>query len=279
VTGRPAHSVWDRIQTRLVRMLLLLFPADFRREYGEEWRLAIEHRLSEARDESDILQRARLRLGLAADTLKAAVGVRVGTKPSRLMTPRGSAPMLSFVHDIRFGVRALRRRPVFAAITIGTLALGIGATTAVFSVLEAVVLRPLPYDDPEDLVQIWETFPDWLDHPQLRDDWDVVYLAWPDYIRLRDGTTQFQAVGGYDFTAGILAGAGRPERAEVGVASSTLLATLGVDPWIGRGFVQGEDGPDAPHVMMIAHSFWVERYGGATDALGSTVSLDGLPRW
>jgi len=143
--------------------------------------------------------------------------------------------------------------------------------------MEAVLLRRLPYQEPGQLVQVWETFPDWLDNPQLASGWDQVYLSWPDYERWRDGQTVFEGVALYGSIAMTLSGQGTPDRIGVGTASSSLLSVLGVNPILGRGFLPGEDGRDVAHVALISYSFWREQFGEEPDVLGRTISLNSTP--
>ena len=181
------------------------------------------------------------------------------------------------MRDIWFGVRTLRKKPLFTTISIGTLGLGIGASTAIFSVVDAVLLRPLPYVNPGELLQVWETFPDWLEHPQLASDWDRIYLAWPDYERWRDGQTAFRDVALYGSTVMTMTGDGAPERIPVGTASASLLAVLGVRPILGRGFLPGEDGRNAQRVALIGYATWRDRFGADPELVGGTISLNSEP--
>jgi len=220
---------------------------------------------------------------LRAVLLSANLRIRRSVPSSRRkhVSPRLVPPVAAaaggVVRDVGFAIRTLRKKPLFTIISIGTLGLGVGASTAIFSVVEAVLLRPLPYADPRELVQVWETFPDWLDNPQLAADWDKIYLAWPDYERWRDGQTTFQSVALYGSTVMTVIGDGAPQRFQVGTASVSLLSTLGVRPLLGRDFLPGEDGRGAERVALISYSMWRDRFGADPEVLGRTISLSGLP--
>jgi len=220
---------------------------------------------------------------LRAVMLAASIRIRKESEPDGSVgrsTGRGSSiseTLRSVLRDVQFGLRTLRKRPLFTAIAVGTLGLGIGASSAIFSVVEAVLLRPLPYASPGELVQAWETFPDWLDNPQLASDWDKIYMAWPDYERWRDGQTVFQGVALYGSTVMTLTGLGTPERIQVGTASASLLSVLGVRPILGREFLPGDDGRNAERVALLAYSTWRDRFGGDPDMLGRTISLNDQP--
>jgi putative ABC transport system permease protein len=183
----------------------------------------------------------------------------------------------SVLRDVAFGMRTLRRRPLFAMVAVGTLGLGIGVTTAIFSVVESVLLRPLPYARPGELVTVYETFPEWRDHPQLATDWDRVYLAWPDYERWRDNQTMFEDVAIYGSTAMILTGTETPERTIVGLASASLFSTLGVGPVLGRAFLPTEDGRGAEKLAILGHAVWQDRFGGDPEVIGRSIHLNDEP--
>src|SRR5690348_3665628 len=103
--------------------------------------------------------------------------------------------MRTLPQDLRFALRALRRRPTFAAVAIVTIALGIGAATAIYSIVDGVLLRPLPFREPGRLVAVWQTFPDWRKEPILAAEWDHIPLALPEFRDLRRLTTSFAEVG------------------------------------------------------------------------------------
>lgn len=286
---------------RALRLLLLLYPRDFREDYGEEWIEAALDRVARVRREDHrwpraaligfLLRDVALSLALllrrssrpgpagAGDGLPATRGPSGGPIPPQTLEPRISMfqRLESVLQDIRFSLRTLRRRPLFTFIALGTLGLGIGATTAIFSVVEGVLLRPLPYQRPGELVQVWETFPGWRDNPQLAAGWDQMYLAWPDYERWRDGQTMFQEVALYGGTTKIFSGAGAAEEISVGMGSASLLSALGIRPVLGRGFLPGEDGNGADRIALLSHSFWQERFGREPGVLNESITLNNEP--
>lgn len=177
--------------------------------------------------------------------------------------------------DVGYGLRQIRRRPGFAAVVILTLGLGIGASTSIFSLVDGVVLRPLPYRDAEHLVAVWETYPHWREREDLGEYWDRIPLAWPDYERWREGTEAFNGVAVWSTTSSALTGHGDPRRVTVGRASASLFSVAGVDAVLGRTFLPGEDGPGAPRLALISHALWEQRFGAARDVLDRPVALDG----
>ena len=183
----------------------------------------------------------------------------------------------SLLQDVRFAFRTLRRRPLFTTVTLLTLGLGIGATTAMFSVVEGVLLRPLPYERPGELVQIWQTYPRWRTNQQLAQMWDRNVLSYPDFRRFWERQTSFEDVGIYGSTAVTFSGRGNPERLSAGLASHSLFALLGIRPALGRTFLPEEEGRGAPQVVVLTHAFWLERFGGDPGVLGRSISLDGVP--
>jgi predicted permease len=188
----------------------------------------------------------------------------------------------ALLQDLRFSLRQLRRNPGFTAVAIITLALGIGANTAIFSVVNAVVLRPLPYSHSDRLVWIAEYVPalksegasggdyvDWKDQNHTLDRiaaYDTAYRG-----SLREGAP---GPGSADFN---LTGRGMPARVHGAFVSASFFATLGVEPQLGRAFTEKEDQPNGPHVAVLMHSFWQQYLGSDPHVLGQTVNLDAAP--
>lgn len=205
--------------------------------------------------------RERIRAARCAIRGRAALGGRRATG--------------SIGQDLRFAARALRRRPAHAALVAGTLALGIGATTAVFTVVDRALLRSPPFRDPGELVAVWNTYPGWRGNEVLDPYWDRIPLSWPEYADWRAGQESFESVAIYGWSEMTLTQVGTPVRVDVGLASSSLFPLLGVEPALGRTFARDEEGAGAPRVVVLDHALWRDRLGERRDVLGSTLRLDG----
>jgi predicted permease len=168
-----------------------------------------------------------------------------------------------FVH----GVRQLRARPGFAAAAILSLALGIGVITAIFTLLNAVVLRPLPYTDAGRLV--------WLTQVLKASSTDELTIT-PDFLDWRRLNRSFTGLEGYNPTTRNLTGAGEAVEVRTARASAGLLPLLGVRPMLGRNFTRDEDFPGRNQVAVLTHAFWQQRFGGDPRILGRPIALDGL---
>ena len=173
--------------------------------------------------------------------------------------------LASTMQDVRFAYRTLRKQPTFTVVSVLTLALGIGAITAVFTVVNGVILRPLPYPDPDRLVTVWEANPAF---PR------GVRFSPGNYLDLRSQNRSFAQVGGFAFDRFNLTGRGEPERVTAGLLSAGLFPMLGIRPAIGRGFEPADDSWTAPPVAILSYSLW-QRLGGTRDIVGSAMRLDG----
>ena len=173
----------------------------------------------------------------------------------------------SILKDIQYGVRNLARTPGFTAVAVVTLALGIGANTAIFSVVQNVLLRPLPYPHPENLVEIWNTYP-----PQI----PRAGLSPGDYADWHQQASSFSEMGAYGNTSkGFnLTGDGEPQRVLVGYASSDLFPMLGARVVAGRSFVPEENRDGNGPIVILGHRLWESRFGGDAGVVGRTVTLD-----
>ena len=175
--------------------------------------------------------------------------------------------METLLKDIRYGVRGLVKRPGFTAIALITLALGIGANTAIFSVVNAVLLRPLQFKDPEQLVVVWE---------------DATFAGFPrntpapaNYIDWKNQSQSFADMAATAETSFNLTGDGEPERVSAHAVTANFFPLFGVQPLIGRSFLPEEDQPGANKVVVISHSLWQSRYGGDRNILNRDIQLNG----
>ncbi len=173
-----------------------------------------------------------------------------------------------FLADIRFAFRSIRKAPGFSLVIIGTLALGIGLSSAIFSVVDGVVIRSLPYDDPQMLVRIWGEN---LEAGNTRSR-----TSEADFVDFKEQTTAFRSFGGYSIGRAILTGTSSdPTRISLGSASEGFFRTLGVTTSNGRDFFAEDFLERNAPVALISHSFWQSQTGGNEDAIGETLVLDG----
>jgi putative ABC transport system permease protein len=173
------------------------------------------------------------------------------------------------LQDLRYAVRALFRSPAFTIASVLTIALGVGANTAMFSVVNTVLLRELPYPDPSKLALLWEH--------NLSSDRAHNSVSPANFLAWRDATHSFQSMAAWIDTQGSLAGAeGDPMAIQVRYTSAEIFGILGVKPMVGRTFTAAEDQPGAPRVAVIGYDLWQQRFGGRASVTGQTFSLDGV---
>jgi putative ABC transport system permease protein len=171
--------------------------------------------------------------------------------------------------DVLYGLRTMRRSPAFTAAAVVTLALGIGATTAVFSVVNAVLLRPLPYQDPARLVWIHDGFTQ-----QDTQGWPACMA---DFLLWRERARSFSNLAAYSSNAFVLTGEGDAERITGASVTAQFFDTLGVRPVRGRTFAASADQPGQPPVALISERFWRRKFAGREDVIGKPVTLNGRP--
>ena len=172
----------------------------------------------------------------------------------------------NLLQDIRFGIRALFKSKLFASAAIVTLALGIGANTAVFSVVNAVLLAPLPFQHAEELVVIWKT--------PLTTKTEQFPESIPNFEDLKTQAQSFEKLAAIRAQQVILTDGDQPERTSGARASANFFSTLGLKPILGRDFLAGEDQQGASPVVIISHRLWQERYGAQTNVIGRTMTID-----
>lgn len=191
---------------------------------------------------------------------------RLGRRPGREGT------MTGWGMEVRHALRRLIRAPVFAVASVLTVAVGVGLFAAIYSAVDGILLEPMPYEEPDELVWIWRDYTAWF-------DLDRGWLAGPDIAHLRERSEVFEGVvavrsGRFNLTG---REAERPREVEAMLASDDFFRVLGVDPSLGRGFRPGEDQPGAPAVVVLGHDLWRSQYGGDPEVVGRTIYLDGEP--
>jgi len=177
------------------------------------------------------------------------------------------APLGGVAADVNFAVRTLRRRIGFAAVVIGTLALGIGANAAIFSFVDAVVIRSLPYPHGDRLVVVWGN----LHRPGVEE----IPASAGEYVDYRDHMRAFDAIAAYDTAGFNLTGGGEPERVDGALVSGSFFETLAVVPAVGRPLRRDDEQPGRNDVAVISHELWTRRFGGDRAIVNRTVSIDG----
>ena len=194
--------------------------------------------------------------------------------PKHPPLPPGVVPRLSpgsvfrdLRQDVRYAARVFARQPAFASAAVLTLALGIGATTAIFSVVYGVLLRPLPFQDPERLVSLAHVAP----HGAGANHGPGTYLTY------RENQQVFEALGAWDPTEVSITGGGDPERVPGVLLSSSVLPLLRVQPILGRAFSAEDDTPGVPRRVMLTNGYWQRRFGGSENVVGQLLTIDGQP--
>ncbi len=263
--------------TRWIRALLRLFPRDFRQEYGEAL-------LSAYLDLRDDIRQTRSRV--ATPWILAAVTMVVGWQIARAgiaerwsdgerTRPPGTRgrkePMLaSFRSDLTYALRSHRRQPGVAVLALLTLALGVGASTAIFSVVNGVLLRPLPYSNPKELVSIQV-------NSGIGSSEGFYDLSEPEFLDFGARIPSFSMVAGYSGTEVTVGDTLSPRRIRVLRTTASLFPLLGVDPILGRAFSADEDRPGAPRVVVLSYGMWQTEFGGDPRIIGRSLTLNDGP--
>jgi predicted permease len=228
------------------------------RELDEELRYHVELRTEEniakGMNPQEARRVARIELGGVEQVKEQVRAVRTG------------AWLETLLRDVRFVLRRLRKSPGFTAVAVLTLALGIGATTAVFSVVEGVLLKPLPYPHPEELVYVSHT------RSNITGD---MQSSPSNYFIYREQGRAFQDIGLYEDDSVSVTGIAEPEQISALDVTDGVLAILGVPPMLGRVFNSADDSPGNPETVVLSYGFWRRKFGGDPSAIGRTILIDG----
>lgn len=256
----------DRLKGWFKQIVAAVRPATAEREMQDELAFHLEQETEQNR-----------RRGLTPTDARRAALLAFGATESVKESLRGAGVRgiaAEAARALRHAVRAIRRRPSFALAVIATLGLGIGVSSAMYSVVDAVVVRPLPYPGGDRLLAVWETYPGWRGRPVLGDMWDRIGLAWPDYEQWRAGQTTFEDVAVFAGMPRTVSGGAPPEVIRAGRVSGSLWRLLGVSPLAGRLFTDAEAGPGADPIAVLSHGLWQRRFGGDRRAVGQSLLLN-----
>jgi len=232
---------------RLYDWLLRLYPASFRNEYGGEMRPLFARRLQQGRGAATL----GIWLSTIGEVFVNAAAVHVDL----------------LKQDVSYTVRGMRRSPGFAITAILILTLGIGATTAAFSVTDFVLIRPLPFRDPDRLVMLLETTPGYAG----------MELSAPNYRDWKAAATSFESLAIYTGIAVTMTGGSEPRRLSGATCSADLMPTLGVAPIVGRSFTADDERQGAARVVILSYRLWQTEFGGDPDILGRTLVFGDAP--
>src|SRR5437870_2625623 len=220
----------------------------------------------ELRDHLDRLVEAHVANGLTPEEARYAALRAMGGVEQRKEQCRDARRVRlidDLLNDLRYAMRVLRRSPGFTAVSIVSLALGIGANTAIFTVVNAVLLRPLPYSDPSRLVVV--------EHGEMSTVAAANFLDW------RDGNRVFERIGAAEFWTPNLSGIDKPEQLYALRLTADVLPLLGIPPALGRVLSEDEEHLGRDHVAVLSDALWKNRFASDPHAVGRTVSLDGAP--
>jgi putative ABC transport system permease protein len=239
----------------LLRLIGVIVPRRLRADWRQEWEAELRFRESLLAEWDDLGWRGKVALlwhslGAFADALW-------------LQPRRWEDEMFQ---DLRYGVRMLMKNPGFTLAAVLSLAIGIGANSALFSVVNGVVLRPLPYNEPERLIRIW--------HNKIRAGMDQMPVSAGSVIEWRDHAQSFAGVAAYFQTASVFTGDGEPEQVLGAGISADLFPLLGIQPMLGRGFTQAENASGNEKVLLLSHKLWQRRFGGDPAVVGRSITLD-----
>jgi len=246
-------------------------PTFASRLYGFFSKQRIERDLdSELQSHLDMLIAENIRRGITPEAARQAAKREFGgveqTK-EEYREQRGLPLLDGWLQDVRFAIRMLFKRPGFTVIAVGTLALGIGANTAIFTVVHSVLLQQLPFSKADRLAIVWSVYGHEGRAP----------ASGPELMTIRERSRLFEDLGGIWAQSGALTGPGEPEQVKLGMVTANFLGILGSNPQLGRSFLSSEEGPGAPFVAILSDGLWRRRYGGDPGMIGRAVRLNGQP--
>jgi putative ABC transport system permease protein len=259
--SRPAMAV--------VRALIRLYPGDFRTRFGPEMEQFVRDAVS---DGGGVPWR-----WILPDLIAGAIRERISARRHRRALPVSPHAhhrdrMGTLLQDLRYATRTLRRNPGFALVVVVSLAIGIGANSLIYSVVDGLVLRPFPYPAPDRLVAIAATFPKADGERRF-----IEAISPPEYEDIRNGSSTIERFFAFDLGNRNISGGDRPERVFTAFVWGEPMATIGVQPLLGRGFRVEETVAPGPPVALLSHRIWQSRFGSDSSIVGRVIQVNGTP--
>ena len=253
----PAAAALYQRCRRIVRIAGAVVPEHRRDEWSREWEGELWYRVTLLDRASSVDSHATTRLTIRT----------LGAFPHALWVFSDEARLDPMLQDLKYALRGVVKHPMFSALVVLTLALGIGANSAMFSIVNSVIIKPLPYERPDELVYMYGAF----------SQGNEASVSPPDYLDYRDRNRVFSSLAGRTiFGTSVLSGGDEPERVRSSIASANFFATLGVKPYRGRAFLPEEEQGDHD-VAILSFGLWQRRYAGDQRIIGQTIAVDGKP--
>lgn len=262
---------------RCYRAALLAYPVLFRREMGADMVELFIDLCDRERASRGWWGTARFTARTLAEVIRNGLAERLNAnrlaggrgRHSQSHHERGDGLVHRIAADLRFAVRAMRRQPVFAVTVVAMLALGVAGVSAIFSVFNALFLRPLPFPEAHRLVNLDETAPQW--------NLEFVGIAYPDFHGWRDQNRTFEGMAVWNDDSYNMLIDGEPLRATAALVTHDLMEVLGIQPVLGRDITEVEDRPGGERVALVSWNLWRSQFGGSDDVLGRALELNGQP--
>ncbi|MDQ3997483.1 MAG: ABC transporter permease, partial [Gemmatimonadota bacterium] len=254
----------------VARALIRLYPQDFRERFGPEIEQFVRDAVADSLPCRRIL--ADLVVGAVRERIAARRQRRDVHPPQMQRAPQGDR-MGTLIQDLRYAARTLRKNPGFALVVVVSLALGIGANSLIYSVVDGLVLRPFPYPDADRLVAIGATYPKTDGERRF-----IEAISPPEYEDIRRATRTMDLFFAFDLGNRNVSGGDRPERVFSAFVWGDPMATIGVRPLLGRGFRVEETTDPGASGVVLSHRIWQSRFGGDSSLVGRTMQVNGTPR-
>ena len=254
---------------RLYGLLLRLYPRPFRDAYRAELIATFQAQRREPRYRRPLRGRILFWFDILTDLMASATRRRLASKPVRNRFPRKREGLVgTWIQDIKYAARGLAKNPGVTAAALLTLAIGIGANTAMFSLVDVVLLRPFPYPEPDRLVMVWDSNP--------ARGWDRFAVSPSNFLDYREQSVAIERMTAYFNGSTTLTGADAPERLPATMVGPDYFQTFGIEPQLGRAFGPEDNEPGRADVAILSDGLWRRRFGADPGVIGETIHAQRL---